>query len=212
MPLRPVLVSSILLAAGCIPRLYSLEPTVDTTTPIGSCPAWVAPTNTWDTAAPPECTVGEGYENGQIVPDSRLTDQFGDEVSVWQFAGDIILIDVSTIWCAPCQQLGAGTEEVWQAYRDYGFTYVTILQADLEGDEVDPEDLDLWVNGFYESGASEAPISAPVLDDSDKTVGVVQADQYPALIVVGRDLRVIERVTETTEEAVRAAVERALGL
>lgn len=200
-----VLAPAASLLGGCIPHLYSLEPTT-----VGC--EWTAPTNRWDSATPPECLVGEGYEQGQVVPDIRLGDQFGDLVSVWQFSGDVILLDVSTIWCAPCQQLGAGTEEVWQEYRDYGFTYVTVLQADLEGNEVDPEDLDLWVNGFYESGVSEAPISAPVLADSAKTVGVVQNNQYPALIVIDRDLNVLERVSETTEEAVRAAVERALDL
>lgn len=185
-----------LLAAGCIPRLYS-SGTTDSGGP------WVAPENTWEQAEPPADLVGEGYEPGQVVPDFRLEDQFGDEVALWQFFGDVILLDVSTIWCAPCQLLAEDAEETWQEYREQGFVYVTVLQEDYEGNPPEADDLQLWVD-LYE-------LTAPVLSDPDLSGagGALVNDQWPAVLVIGRDLRVIERVLPDDAE-VRAAIEAAL--
>ena len=47
----------------------------------------------------------EGFREGQVIPDMRLMDQYGDEVSAWQFYGMVIALDFSTEWCAPCQEL-----------------------------------------------------------------------------------------------------------
>jgi thiol-disulfide isomerase/thioredoxin len=194
------------LSTGCLPRLYSeVDPDTGTTSITSSTVTWVGPTNSWEVTGPPAGTVGEGYEVGQTVPDVRLIDQHGDEVSLWQFYGDVMLLDISTIWCGPCQDLGAHTEAVWQDYGPElgdGFIYLTALQEDLEGGLVDPEDVQLWVDTFA--------ISAPVLADSGKEVAAVSNGQYPAVILIGRDLKVIQRVQGTADSEIRAAIEGAL--
>ncbi|MEQ1568500.1 MAG: TlpA disulfide reductase family protein [Myxococcota bacterium] len=183
---------------GCIPHLYSEDYSEVDTGPW----SWTAPVNTWPLAEPPVGTEAEGYEPGQVVPDVRLIDQFGDEVSMWQFYGQVILLDVSTMWCAPCQDLGLHTEQNWQEYRDRGFVYVTVLQQDVEGDPTELVDVNEWVDTFA--------ITAPVLADPDaETYGAIQNDTFPTVLVVGRDLKVIERLG-TTDEELRAAIEAAL--
>lgn len=182
-------------ASGCIPRLYSADG------PAGPW-SWTAPENTWPSSPPPEGTVGEGYDEGQIVPDFRLVDQHDDEVALWQFYGDVILLDISTLWCGPCQDLATHTEDTWSSYRDQGFVYVTVIAEDLEGDPPDAADLDTWVNGFG--------ITSPVVADPDEvTVVALRNSTFPAVLVIGRDLTVVDRVG-TTDAEVRAGIEAAL--
>jgi peroxiredoxin len=189
---------------GCVPHLYS----DGADGPSGyhdsdtGC-AWAAPSNSWEVQTPPACLQGEGYEVGQVVPDLRLQDQFGAEVSLWQFAGDLILFDVSTLWCGPCQLLGADAESTYQKYKDQGFVYVTVIQQDNYGAPAKPQDVQAWADGFA--------ITAPVLGDPDaKTTPALEViggiASFPGVLLVGRDLKVIERVatdTESVDEAVR---------
>ena len=114
----------ILLAVGCVPVLYSEE----AADPLAE---WIAPTNSWPQCAPDDRQVAEGYDPGQTVPDLRMPDQFGAEVSLWQFSCDVVLLDISTMWCEPCQDLARDAQEMADDYREQGFTYVTVLTEDL---------------------------------------------------------------------------------
>lgn len=182
-------------SSGCIPRLYSADG------PAGPW-SWTAPENTWPLASPPEGTVGEGYDEGQIVPDFRLVDQNDDEVSLWQFYGNVVLLDISTLWCRPCQDLATHTEDTWSTYRDQGFVYVTVIAEDLEGNPPGAADLDTWVDGFG--------ITSPVVADPEEvTASALDNGTFPAVIVIGRDLVVADRLG-TTDEEVRAGIEAEL--
>lgn len=179
-------------ATGCIPHLEA------------ELSEWEAPENSWPISEPPDDLVGSGWGVGETPADFRLTDQHGDTVSLWQFYGDVILVDISTMWCAPCQALAKHTEETWHDYQDQGFVYITVLQADVEGGAVDPEDIQVWADTFG--------ITAPIVEDSstEATGSAIQQGQFPAVLVVGRDMEVVERVNPVEDAAVRAAIERAL--
>ena len=100
------------IQSACIPVLTS--PSDDS----GSSGSWIAPDNSWVSAEPPSDLVGEGWQEGQVVPDARFFDQYGQDVSIWQFYGQVIALDVSTIWCAPCRELAAHVDETWKDYED----------------------------------------------------------------------------------------------
>ena len=186
----------LLLGSGCIPDLY-------TAAGQGKW-SWEAPENSWTLAEPPEGTVGTGFNEGDVVPEFRLRDQFGDQVSLWQFYGEVILLDVSTVWCSPCQKLAEDTAETYHDYKDDGFTYVTVLQEDIDGTDLDLEEINEWVDAY--------DIISPVLDDDTKdgTGAAVSQGQYPAVIVINRRLKVVERVNPPEDSSVREAIESVL--
>lgn len=190
--MRAVQMFLIVGLTGCIPRLY------------GEVTEWEPPENSWPQAEPPEGLIGTGWGIGDTPADFRLVDQFGDTVSLWQFYGDVVLVDISTMWCAPCQALAEHTEQTWSDYRDDGFVYVTVLQADVEAGPVDAEDIQIWADTFG--------ITAPIVEDSstEATGSAIQQGQFPAVLVVGRDMTVVERVNPIGDAEVRAAIERAL--
>jgi peroxiredoxin len=186
------------LLLACTPHLYS---PVDTA---GGEWSWEAPENSWPTDSPPQGLEEEGWHVGDVVPDFRLMDQFGAEVSLWQFYGKVIVLDHSTYWCAVCQTLAADTEETWHAFADEGFMYITLLSQDNDGEVPDTEVLTSWADYFG--------ITAPVLsDDAGIADLVVGADGFPRLQLIGRDMRVInDQIVPTSDAQIRAEVEAAL--
>jgi peroxiredoxin len=184
---------------ACAPHLYSTNET--DTTPW----SWDAPVNDWPTSEPPDDLVGDEWAAGHVAPDFRLVDQNGDEVALWQFYGDVVLVDVCTMWCAPCRELAEGAQAITDDYADRGGIYVTVLAEDVTADPPEHQDLVDWADYFG--------IVAPVLADGDKAITsqIVSDANYPAFMVVGRDMVIRERVAmPTSDEALRAAIDRAL--
>jgi len=155
-------------------------------------------------SAPPEDLTEEGFHEGEVLPDFLLPDQFGDSVSVWQFYGNVLVVDISTMWCGPCQELAQEAEATSQDYAPEGFTYLTVLPEDVEGQPPDQADLNTWVDAF--------DLTSPVVSDADKsyTAPAVPNGQYPVVLVVDREMRVATVVSPPTDQALREAIEAEL--
>lgn len=191
--------------SGCIPHLYSHGS--DETGVVDTAPcSWSAPTNTWPVTGPEGCLASTGWDVGDVPADVHLTDQFGDTVSLWQFYGNVVLFDVSTMWCGPCRTLGAHTEETWQDFKDRGFVYVTVLQQDNDSDPARLDDIQEWVEAFG--------ITAPVLADPEaRTMGAVPQiagnPAFPGVLLIDRTMKIVDEVG-TSEAEVRDAIQKEL--
>jgi len=187
---------ALLAATGCVPVLV---------TPGGPDDwDWDPPENSWFLDAPPEGLVSEGFQPGEVIPDFRLFDQFDDEVSLWQFHTQVIVLDVSTMWCGPCRELAEEAEETFQAYADDGVIYLDVLAENLLGDPPSLADLNLWVG--------EYGLTFPVVSDPEGAWSnpAVPLGQYPVVLVIDRDLEVYEKVDPPSDANIRAAVEELL--
>ncbi|MBM4392682.1 MAG: TlpA family protein disulfide reductase [Deltaproteobacteria bacterium] len=179
---------------ACIPELTSKK--------VGAC-ADGLPENEWPVGEPPVDLLGEGYEVGEVVGDACVPDQNGDDVALWQFYGRVWVLDVSTMWCAPCQVLAHGLQEIADGYADEEFSYVTVLAEDLGSDVPDNAELNEWAGNFG--------IREPVLADAvGFTSGIVRNGTYPAVLIIGRDMVVHQRLDVPSDEAIIEAVDSAL--
>lgn len=183
--------AALLLWMGCVPRLYSETEENP----------WVAPENTWPMATPPADLIGEGFGVGEVAPDMRLYDQYGDEVSLWQFYGSVIILDISTGWCGPCQQLADEVCAVQQDYGDQGFAYLTVMPQNALGAVPSQDDLVEW--------ATDHNVCAPVLADTETySSTLVPTGEFPCLALVDAEMRVVEDRLEPAEDTtIRAAIE-----
>jgi len=186
------------LLLACTPKLYSPE---DNDTDNG---VWSAPENSWYSEVPPSSLSEQGFREGDVPPDFRMIDQLGDEVSLWQFYGHLIIVDISALWCGPCQDLAEEVEHTQEAYADDGVTYMTLLPENLTNDPPTLDELEYWADAFG--------ISAPVLsDDEEWSYNVVtpgSTSGFPRLMLIGRDMRIIDaEITPTTDAALRAAID-----
>jgi len=186
----------VLCLVGCSPRLYT-DAADDT-----GVSNWVAPDNQWTTNAPPRNLVAEGTGEGEVPPDFLLKDQFGDDVSLWQFYGQWVVLDFSTIWCAPCQDLAALAHETYELYEEHGFEYITILSQNMYYEAPSLEEVQSWVDTFS--------MGTPVLADPVEWTNqfVKGASGFPRLVIVGPDMRIVEsEVKPNTDEGLRAALD-----
>jgi thiol-disulfide isomerase/thioredoxin len=179
---------------ACIPDLTSPK--------VGAC-AEGQPDNAWFHGDPPSSLQGEGFEPGEVVTDQCVPDQNGEQVSLWQFYGNVWVLDVSTMWCQPCQDLARGLQDIADSYEPEGFTYLTVLAQDLGSDVPDQAELQQWADTF--------DIASPIVaDDVGFTSSVVRNGSYPAVLIIGRDATVVERLDLPSDEAIAEAVEAAL--
>ena len=196
------MLGSLLFSSACTPELITPETgdTADTATTF----VWDDLDNSWPKAEPPADLVGEGFSTGQVIPNIQLVDQYDDTVALWQFYGDVIFLDISTMWCAPCQDLGEDTQETYEDYQDEGFMYATVLQENMSGETPAVTDLEMWANSYG--------INAPILSDEfGVTNSATSQGTYPSLLVIGRDLMVVQdNVYPPTDASVRQAIEDAL--
>jgi len=134
----------------------------------------------------------------------RLLDQNGDTVSLWQFTGNVVLLDFSTMWCAPCMDLAGQVDDLMVKFEDDGFIYLTVLSQDSLSDLPEPANLNEWAETFS--------ISAPVLSDVGGYTSEVMSDgtTYPRVLLVGRDMEILADSAyppgESLEDLIRSAL------
>lgn len=192
----------LLSVVACIPVLESPQENDEIT---GK--NWVAPENSWGLCEkPPASLVGEGFKQGEVAPEFRMLDQHGAEVSLWQFHGCTVVLDFSTGWCAPCQDLAQEAQAIADEYRDRGVRYLTVMPQNVEGDIPDLAFLNEWGDSF---GLDE-----PILqDDQGYTYGLVVpggARGFPAVLVLNSDGQVASDVSPPNDATIRAAIDAAL--
>ncbi len=67
------------------------------------------------------------YELGDVVEDFTLTDLEGQEVSLSDHAGQIIMLNFFATWCAGCNVEAEHLEnDIWQVYADQGVMVIAI--------------------------------------------------------------------------------------
>tara|TARA_R100001015_G_C4625982_1_gene184758 strand:+ start:1742 stop:2281 length:540 start_codon:yes stop_codon:yes gene_type:complete len=83
-----------------------------------------------------------------------LVDQNGNAFNLYDHHGKIIIIDLSAMWCGPCQMAAFEVEELQKKYRD-DIVYVTILIENSNYKPPTKADLRRWAAAF---GIDSAPV------------------------------------------------------
>ena len=182
---------------GCAPRLYD-----DRSKETGEAPPFEPPENSWPVCSEeiPGDLDGVGFSTGDVIPNFSGPDQLGATLALYQFYGCLTVVDISTMWCAPCQALAADVDETAAEYADDGVVYLTVLAQDLEGNVPDTADLGAWAEGF--------DITQPIGGDIGEWYrGVVTTNTFPRVILVGRDMKIVEADVPATDAEIRAAIE-----
>jgi len=165
----------------------------------------------YDTQAPEELEVGIytdgvcGHRIGDDICDLVLKDQNDEIWRLHDLKGDIILLDFSTMWCAPCQSAASTVQDMQDFYSSEGFEYITILIEDTTAGAIDIDDAQEWADTF---GIDTQPVLQGSRDliDGDPDVGY-PISSCPTFVFVDRDLEIFWGVYGYSEEYLKTVIE-----
>jgi peroxiredoxin len=101
----------------------------------------------------PEAPVQSGTKVGNKAVNFSAKDQNGNDVSLYDYSGKVILVNLSADWCGPCQREAEHLEDLLSEYKQGGFQIITAL---ISGDPA------TWAETYE--------LTFPVLDDNDETI------------------------------------------
>jgi len=140
----------------------------------------------------------------------RLADQNGDTWDLYSHKGDVILVDFSALWCAPCQAAGHYMQALHDDYVDEGVQIVTVL-IDGFGNGVPPTEaeIDQWV---LDHSLTTAPVLQGSRDKMFDPTGIAgySIGSYPTYLYIGRDMTFYAGHAGFNDEYVRQKIEEGL--
>ena len=116
------------------------------------------------------------------APAFTLASRAGQDVSLTQYKGQVVMINFWASWCGPCRQEMPLLESIYKKYNKMGFT---MLGVNVEPDSNAAND---WLKA--------TPVSFPILYDRDSKVSkLYDVAGMPSTVIIDRGgkLRVLHR-------------------
>ena len=138
-------------------------------------------------------------EQRQIAPDAVGLDLSGDPLALFDFAGQVVVLNVWASWCAPCRAEAGALEEVALQFDGKGVQFVGLNTRDSQA----------AAQAFIRNYG----VSYPSLVDTDGRIQLLFNDSLPpqaipSTIVIDQQGRVAARALGTvTAATLRAMIE-----
>ena len=146
------------------------------------------------------CTLKEG----DIFPEFKAIDQFGDEVNIYDFAnqGKYILVELGATWCGPCNTLAAyftynekdiTSTSIWKPQYDNLYDwihnnqiyFITVLYEDEFRDNATNYTVEEWYDNYPDD-------NIPILADVNKLLhGIVKPTGIPVVILLDENMNIL---------------------
>ena len=193
-------VAAVFLIASCKPGVVEQSETSKETGPPESVThVDDRPWETWT-----ECS----QKPGDHPCNFSLVDQHGNTVELYDYYDKVIIIDLSSIWCAVCQNIATKGDEFITSYGADNFIWITILiDGASYGVPPTPDEIQSWVDTFN--------IQSPVLS-GDRTLVDLTAEagypitSWPTLVVIDKTMVLHNGLNGWNEATIRAWVESLL--
>ncbi len=137
-------------------------------------------------------------DEGTAAPRFTLDGIDGDPVSLERFRGQVVLLDFWATFCAPCVAALPELQGLHTRYVHRGFSVVGVTVEDRAE--------------LVRKATVAAGVSYPILAGTPQVWNAYKVTALPAMILVGRDGRIVRRYGgEADKAAMIAAIEGALG-
>ena len=116
------------------------------------------------------------------APAFTLASRAGQDVSLAQYKGQVVMLNFWASWCGPCRQEMPLLESIYRKYNKMGFTMIGV---NVEPDSNAAND---WLKA--------TPVSFPILYDRDSKVSkLYDVSGMPSTVIIDRTgkLRVLHR-------------------
>ena len=129
----------------------------------------------------PQCAKEKESPAG-LAPDFTLKTLDGQEITLSQLKGKVVLLDFWATWCGPCRESIPHLIQLYSHYRENGF--------ELVGMDVDKGDVET-VRKFVKS----MDIPYPIVVAPDDVVKSYRVNSIPATILIDKEGNIRERIT-----------------
>jgi len=123
-----------------------------------------------------------GGPTGGPAPAFTLASRAGQDVSLAQYKGQVVMLNFWASWCGPCRQEMPLLESIYRKYGKMGFTMIGVNV------EPDSNAANEWLKA--------TPVSFPILYDRDSKVSkLYDVAGMPSTVIIDRSgkLRVLHR-------------------
>tara|TARA_X000001382_G_C3133973_1_gene167356 strand:- start:6 stop:680 length:675 start_codon:yes stop_codon:yes gene_type:complete len=132
---------------------------------------------------PDECRNRVDYHACNI----NLMNQDGDRVDLYDYYGSVIVLDLSAMWCYPCQQAAYDHNDMLDRFRGEDIVYITVLLENFQRETPSQDDLIAWRDQFE--------IASPILQGRTTLYGQDYKEQwpmgsYPSFIIIDKEMLV----------------------
>lgn len=100
-----------------------------------------------------------------------LKDQRGDEIELYDFYGEIIVVDLSVMWCSPCIAMAQASDSIVALYGEDKVEWLTLIIENQYGDPPSEYDLNSW--------ASSNSVTSHVLATDRSIIDATGENGYP---------------------------------
>ena len=146
-----------------------------------------------------------GVEVGQRVPQYSASDLVGQEVSLEDHLGEVVLLNVWATWCGPCRIEMPSIQASYDRFKDRGFTVLAVSIDAGPG-----------YRGKVTRFVEEFEINFPVLLDPESRISrTLQTIGVPETFVLDRQGRIVKRLIGATDwdsQANQALIEELLRM
>jgi peroxiredoxin len=115
-------------------------------------------------------------QTGFLAPDFTLKTLDGQDITLSNLQGKVILINIWASWCPPCQAEMPAIERVYQTYKNKGFVVLSIDST--------AQDTLANVQIFVQNNKLSFPI---LLDESGSTTRLYRVQSLPTSFFIGSD-------------------------
>jgi cytochrome c biogenesis protein CcmG/thiol:disulfide interchange protein DsbE len=115
-------------------------------------------------------------QTGFLAPDFELKTPAGDSVKLSDLRGQAVLINLWATWCPPCRAEMQTIEEVYNEYKEQGFTVLAVNMT-YQGSPLE-------IMPFVESQGLTYPI---LLDETGDMAKAYQLKSLPSSYFIDRD-------------------------
>ena len=134
-------------------------------------------TNTLENANPSGAVLpqdGEIPAIGMLAPDFHLTTLKGEDVSLFDYKGKVVAVNLWATWCPPCRAELPGMNAVYDAYEADGLVMLAVNGREEES----------LVSSFIESEGFTFPV---LLDPAGQVMSIYSIYSFPTTYIVDRD-------------------------
>tara|TARA_R110002020_G_C15916116_1_gene742396 strand:- start:11 stop:622 length:612 start_codon:yes stop_codon:yes gene_type:complete len=151
-----------------------------------------------------DCSQREGEKICNLV----LPDHLLDTWKLYDYEGDIIVLDFSAMWCSPCREAAKISQSLQDEYGSYGVQIVTVLLADTANNEPDAVDAQAWIDQYGITSAKVLLGSTDLIGDPDE--GGYPISAYPTFVFIDRELTLYDGIYGYSETYIKERLEEML--